>query len=1251
MRTDHKSYRLQSARMGMLCLLTVLLFTAQAADAQSVEKLRFDHLTVEDGLSQGVIYAMLHDRAGFMWFGTGDGLNRFDGYNFVEHRNETGNPFSLSDNAVSALAEDADGNIWIGTRGGGVHRYDPYARVMQRMPHAIPTGLEPGGSVINAMCFDSRGVLWMGTDGEGLFAYHPEDSSVTHFTGDARSATGLSTNRITVLAQADSAHLWVGGAGDFLHLMNIHDGDMRRFRMRADPASPAYGTEITGVAVQDNDVVWVSTLSEVLQLNRRSASILPLRHPVTGDPGIPGVVRDIMLDSRGRLWIGTDERGMYVYHPRARRFEQISASAHAGSGLAFTGIRALYEDRIGNIWVGTNGKGLNFASPAAKAFSLLQSRPQDPSSISIRSFRAIYQAADSMLWIGGYGGLNRFDRKSGAVYVFPKEDEAAPPGTWRRGLYNRNIHTLLPDPAQPDRYLLAGTEGDGAYRVDMRLLRVQRLPIGNERDSTRLHGSTVFDMTVDRNGTLWFGTDRGLSAFDASRRRYRHFTHDPADEASLNAGAVRCLLLDRNGFLWIGTDRGGLGLYDPVTGDFTRFVHDAADDASLSSNRVYSILEDSAGELWVGTALGLNRMDRQNTTFRHYGRKDGFPNDVIYAILEDDAGQLWISSNRGLLRFHRYRGVLDVFDASDGLQGDEFNSAAYFKSRNGELFFGGVNGLTYFVPRAIENNPFVPPVRMTRCLIGNREVVPVKDERGELFVEMEYTREVVTFEYAALSFYRPEKNRYRYRLEGVHDQWVEAGHNRRISFVALSPGEYRLHILGSNNDGVWNTRGTVLRLLVLPPYWGTWWFRTAIGVLVLLGVVGFFRWRVAIVRRQEVRLGNTVEERTAELRHANASLLQEIEERKRAEAEAYRANATKSEFLAHLSHEIRTPMNAILGFTEILSDKVTDAVQRSHLRSIEVSGNNLLRLINDILDLSKIEAGRIDLELAAVNLRELLREVEQVFDFQFRRKDLAFTLFYDDRIPGTLFLDELRTRQILFNLIGNAVKFTDAGTISVEASLAAKYRDACTISIAVRDSGAGIPPSQQEIIFEPFRQARGARNSEARGTGLGLAITRRLLEIMGGSIHLESKLGQGSVFRVTLPDIRWTEGQASSQRGIESLSAGGEEGHATMEEGHAAMEDAISSEIMMTDEEMTPERRRQLCRLLETLEKNFHSRWEKVSRNYHIQEMETFAADVREAAEAARYAPLLRWSARFLEETANFDMERIPRTLQQYAVY
>ncbi|MCB2204157.1 hypothetical protein KQI65_05360 [bacterium] len=1241
------------------CILLFGMCLAPSLRGQDVGHMRFERLTVEDGLSQGVVTAMLHDHSGFMWFGTKDGLNRYDGYTFVQFRNESDNVNSLGDNAISALVEDSLGQIWIGTEGGGLHRYDPQSRRVHRLPYALPEGLSEAGRIIRTLCFDSRGVLWIGTDGEGLFAYNPADSSVQHFLGSNTSGSALLTNSIHVIQAADRNHLWIGGHGNIVYLFDILNGSFKHFRLPVPGSGLGPADGILDLATDEENQLWVATTGfGVFRIDRETGNISSLDIPSRPEGSNPLFARALMVDSNQRLWIGTEDHGIVVYHLRKGRWEFLKSGQEAQYHFGDIGILTLLEDRIGNIWVGTNGKGLQFTSPASKDFHLLRTHVKNPSAMTIRSYRGIWEEGDSVLWLGGYGGLNRWDRKTGLISVVDlgyrsESGEAA-------AQYSRaNAHCFCPDPSDPDGGLYVGSEGGGLFHLDLRSRRVRRVPAGYADDSHALRGFSVYDMIADDAGNLYIATDIGMSRYQTGTGRFTHYIHDPQNPHSINSGGISTLYRDSNGFLWIGSERGGLGLFDPVTEDFTRFVHRDGDRTSLSSNRVYSIYEDIRGVLWIGTSLGLNRMDRQSTTFRHFNRLDNFPNEVIYGILQDEQGLLWLSTNEGLVVFHPYRGVISTYDVSDGLQGNEFNSSAYFEAANGEMFFGGVNGLTFFHPKQIRRNPFIPPVQITNCHIGGKEVQLAQNAEGEYSLEFQYTGETISFEYAALSFYRSEKNQYRYRMDGVHEGWMEAGHNRQITFVALSPGEYTLHILGSNNDGIWNNEGVQVAITVLPPFWGSWWFRLLVGVLVLGIALLILRWRLSIIRKQEVQLTKTVEDRTAELRHSNASLLQEIEERKRAEAEAYRANATKTEFLAHLSHEIRTPMNAILGYTELLSDRIEDPELKDQLHSIELSGNSLLRLINDILDLSKIEAGRLELEFDAVDLRALLHEIQTVFEFQFQRKDLHFEVRVDEQLPQTMYIDELRTRQILFNLIGNAVKYTDEGGITVHVSQTDRTRESFTLVMTVSDTGIGIPPAQQEIVFEPFRQAKRARLADARGSGLGLAITRRLIDIMQGSIQLQSKVGQGSTFRIRIPDIRFPEEEAEQEARREGDA---ERDAASARPATVYTEDVRQVTAMdstqdnsrqpdsaeHTEETISEPRRLELSAFLQQLRHEDLPLWQDVSRSYHIQQMEQFAQHVHDAASSFAYTPLVEWSGTLLAQVKRFDMEHIPRTLEKF---
>ncbi|MBR9978936.1 MAG: hypothetical protein KFH87_12695, partial [Bacteroidetes bacterium] len=607
------------------------------------------------------------------------------------------------------------------------------------------------------------------------------------------------------------------------------------------------------------------------------------------------------------------------------------------------------------------------------------------------------------------------------------------------------------------------------------------------------------------------------------------------------------------------------------------------------------------------------------------------------------AGYLWLSTNRGLTRFHRSRGVDATYEVPDGLQGNEFNNGAYFASPAGELFFGGVRGLTYFIPERIAHNTTVPPVVVTDVRVGNRSVELRNMGVGPDTVRLDYRDGTISFTFAALSFYRSENNRYRYRIEGRGDEWIDLGNERYLSFAGLSPGVYNLHVQGSNNDGVWNETGATVTLIVEPPFWAAWWFRILmlllIGGLVFLG----YRRRMTRIRRQERRLTTEVEHRTSELQHANAAFLAEIEERKKAEAEAYRANATKSEFLAHISHEIRTPMNAILGFAELLQDKIHEEELREYLNSITVSGKTLLTLINDVLDLSKIEAGRLELEYRPTSIRGIVDEIRQLFAYQMQRKNLTFEARISDSVHTLLYLDETRLRQILLNLVGNAVKFTEKGHISVEVKSSLEAADRCTLTIVINDTGIGIAPSQQERVFEPFRQGRTqGRNIEYQGSGLGLAITQRLVQMMGGSITLSSRLGIGSSFRVRIPAVTIVADTMEMEFLASREENEAAETHAT--DSDRSGEDAGSA-VESLDGGLPPE---ELAGLYHTLTREALPRWKRLRRRNVMHEIEQFAGDMNAVADRATFSPLMEWSERLLRDVRSFDMERLPLTLDAF---
>lgn len=586
-------------------------------------------------------------------------------------------------------------------------------------------------------------------------------------------------------------------------------------------------------------------------------------------------------------------------------------------------------------------------------------------------------------------------------------------------------------------------------------------------------------------------------------QRYQPYPQHPQSTENL----VGSIYEDRAGTLWLGSWYAGLSSFDPSSAQFTHYRHNPDDPGSLAGDAVWSVLKDQAGVLWVGTANALDRFDSDSGTFRHYTEKDGLVSSAIRCLLEDEQGDLWISTLNGLSRYHQREHVFKNYDIHDGLQGNLFVYGSCYKSWQGELFFGGNAGLNTFFPEHISDDSYNPPVVLTEFRLFNEPVAAgnLRLERSIWATDaltLQPADDVVSFAFAALDYHTPAKNHYRYMLEGFEDRWNEVESTRRfVTYTSLPAGTYTLRVQATNHDGLWSKNEVRLTITVLPPWWETFWFRGLALALVLGLVLGGLRWRIRSIEQRNRQLEQQVAERTRELARAKEA--------------AEVASKAKSAFLANMSHELRTPLNAVLGYAQILNrgqDLTTG--QRDGLETIYQSGRHLLTLINDVLDLSKIEAHKIDLVPTVVHLPSFLEGVVAVMRMSARQKGLAFLYQAPSDLPAYVLADEKCLRQVLLNLLSNAIKFTDRGHVALNVRVleaATAQPSFCRCWFEVEDTGVGITPQDAEIIFQPFEQASSSQQ-RAGGTGLGLAISQRLVTLMGGQIQLRSTPGQGSAF-------------------------------------------------------------------------------------------------------------------------------------------
>jgi len=877
------------------------------AGAGAPRSLRFQHLGVEEGLPQESVLTILQDRTGFMWFGTQAGLVRFDGYRARVFRNDPNGSATLPDNYVLASYEDPDGRLWFGTR-GGLARFDAASQTFVRQNLS---GGDPGArsKPVSAIIGDGKGGLWIGT-GDGL-VHMDRDGRQRIFYHGPGAAGSLRDDRVTALALDGRGGLWVGSGAGLDYLAAGTDGFVHYDV--AGAADDVRRNTISALSMGPRDTLWIGTAAGLvawrLEGTGNALSIRP--HRVEAGEGIGDVhVRHLYHDRGDNLWVGTDLDGLRWRDPASQRFVSYLNQPLDRHTLSDNQVGAIWVDRTGTLWVGTMFGGVNRADLASGGFGRFDLVPAQLAEPGTRKIRSVAVGADGRLWLGTTGsGLLHLEPVSGRVEHL--RHDPARPGS----LPDDVIMSVLPGRGR----LWVGAPSGLSWR-DPASGRFTPVPLGGDVGANHIQY-----LMLDRDGALWIATRGGLYMLGTDGKTLRGWRHDPADPASLGDNYGFALLEDRQGAIWIGTEN-GLDRFDRASGTFTHFRHDGGYPLSLRHNRVYTLFESARGELWVGTATGLQRVEREPggaVSFRFFPVTEGREQVPIGAVLDDARGQLWVSTTIGLTRLDPATGKFKTYSTKDGLIDGSYFVGSAARGADGELHFGGVNGMTSFQPETIRDNPYPPPVAITDFLVFNRPRPLDGAVSSAREVDLSYKDSVFTLEFAALHYADPAANRYAYRLRGFDRDWTDTGAGKRFAtYTNLDPGHYVFEVRAANKDGVWNEQPASLAITIAPPFWMTWWFRLLAALLVLGSAFAIYRLRIRVLVQQTERLERQVGARTAEL-----VLQKDRAERRKQEAEAQKEAVEEARRTVALLSDIGRELTANLD-SEAIMDNVYNQVCR-----------------------------------------------------------------------------------------------------------------------------------------------------------------------------------------------------------------------------------------------------------------------------------------------------------------------------------
>ncbi len=1135
-------------RKRMLFLLILNLISIIAFSQNQFYK--FEKLSTKDGLSHSNVYCIEQDHLGYMWFGTQDGLNKFDGYNFTVYRHEPTNPNSLSTSNFGKVYLDDEGIFWFGTYGGGLDRFDPKTNLFKHFTHDTKDPNSISSDLILFIYEDSYDDLWLGTVNGGISRYNRKEQKFKQYKPEPNNNFSFNDKHAKCICETKDGTLWIGSESG-LYKYSRENDHFTNYAHNPDDKNSLASNNIIHLYADENDIIWIATHGAGLNsFDPKTETFRHFKYNTGDSNGLSDNDAEfIFKDSYGYLWIGTYEGGLNKFDPRTEQFTHFLHDPNNTESLSHNRVEYIFEDDSKNLWIATRGGGINKIDLKPKKFSNISHNPKDLNSLPHPSVMALGEDNEGNIWIGtDGGGLTKYNPFNQSITNLLNKIKN--PGS----LDLNEIRSIFID---KKGVIWVGTLTSGLNRIELKNNKYfldQYLHDPNDPNS--ISSNVINRIIEDKDGTIWIATADGLNKLNKTGKpneySFKHYVQNPVNSSAYVNNFIAYIFIDSNERFWIGSYLGGLFEFLPKKEKFIKYLPSETLNSEFKREiHVLTIYEDHNKNLWLGTeSNGVIKYDVEKNIFSTHPKNNELLSNMISAILEDDMGNLWISTTKGLSKYSSWNNKLINYTYLDGLESEGFNRNACLSCSDGKMYFGSISSLVYFNPLEVSNNPYLPNVVITDFKVLNKslwndnlltfETIKHNNEK----IELKPKDYFFTIEFAALDYTIPEQNKYKYMLEGLDEDWIDAFDNRSATYTNLNPGIYTFKVKGSNNDKVWNEEPTEIQIKVIPPFYKTIWFLLLLLAVIICIVFTYIKRRERKLVVEKEQLERKVEERTIEINKQKEELKSQAEnlevinkklegqqeqleklvkertlDLEKAKEKAEQADELKSAFFANMSHEIRTPMNAIIGFSNLIDDKEIGEGQRTELtKLIKKNSNSLLALFDDIIDIAKIESDQLEIREKECQVHTVLKDVLLEFDDDIKSIDHITFKVNQEQIAYPLFIkcDPYRLTQILKKLVSNAIKFTEKGIIEFGYSL--DFIDTKKeIMFFVRDTGIGLTIEQQKQIFSRFTKIENNKQKIYRGAGLGLTITKNLVELMGGTIHVESEVNKGSTFYFNIP--------------------------------------------------------------------------------------------------------------------------------------